>query len=98
VSSLAAALGARLIVELAEGDRPAPETPTALLDSLLRFSRSLRFSTEAARLAKAARTPETAMRERLLHAMSGMGSLAARPLSELDWHRILDAAILTARG
>jgi transcriptional regulator with XRE-family HTH domain len=98
VSSLAAALGTRLIVELADGDQPAPETPTALPDSLLQFSRSPRFSTEAARLAKAAKTPETAMRERLLHAMAGMGSLAVRPLAEFDWHRILDAAILTARG
>ena len=98
VSSLATALGARLIVQLAEGDQPAPEAPVALPDSLLQFSRSPRFSTEAARLAKATRTPETAMRERLLHAMAGMGSLAARPLSELDWHRILDVAILTTRG
>lgn len=98
VSRLAAALGARLIVDLAEGDQPAPETPAALPASLLQFSRSPRFSTEAARLAKAAKAPETAMRERLLHAMAGMGSLAARPLSELDWHRILDVAVLTTRG
>jgi transcriptional regulator with XRE-family HTH domain len=98
VNSLAAALGTRLIVELAEGDQPAAETPIALPDSLLQFCRSQRFSTEATRLAKATKTPETAMRERLLHAMAGMGSLTARPLSELDWHRILDTAVLTARG
>ena len=98
VSSLAAALGACLIVELAEGDQPAPKTPAALPSSLLQFSRSPRFSAEAARQAKATKTSETAFRERLLHAMAGMGSLAIRPLSEMDWHRILDAAILTVRG
>jgi transcriptional regulator with XRE-family HTH domain len=98
VNSLAAALGANLIVALADGDQPAYETSVALPDSLLQFCRSPRFSTEAARLAKATNTPETAMRERLLHAMAGMGSLTTRPLSDLDWHRILDAAVLTARG
>jgi transcriptional regulator with XRE-family HTH domain len=97
VDSLATALGARLIVELAEGDERVREAPAALPDSLLQFARSPRFSTEAARLAKATKTPPAAMRERLLHAMAGMGSLATRPLSELDWHRILDAAVLTTR-
>jgi transcriptional regulator with XRE-family HTH domain len=99
VNSLATALGARLIVELAEDDQPAQETPVALPDSLARFSRSPRFRTEAARLAEATKMAETVMRERLLQAMAGLGSLAAtRPLSELDWHRILDAAVLIARG
>lgn len=98
VSSLAAALGARLTVELAESDQAAPEPTAALPDSLLQFSRSSRFATEAARMATAAEASETAMRERLLHAMAGMGSLATRPLGDLDWHRILDAAVLTARG
>ncbi|WP_186315631.1 helix-turn-helix domain-containing protein [Catellatospora sichuanensis] len=98
VSNLAAALGAGLIVELVEGDGRAPAVPAALPDSLLQFSRSARFSTEAARMAKGTGTPETTMRERLLHAMAGMGSLAARPLAEPDWHRILDAAVLTTRA
>lgn len=99
VNSLAAALGARLIVELAEDDEPPRETPDALPDSLVQFSRSPRFSAEAVRLAKAKKVAETAMRERLLQAMAGLGLLAAtRPLSELDWHRILDAAVLIARG
>ena len=99
VNSLASALGARLIVELAEDDEPARATPAALPDSLVQFSRSPRFSTEAARLAKAKKTPETVLREHLLQAMAGLASLAAtRPLTELDWHRILDTAVLIARG
>jgi transcriptional regulator with XRE-family HTH domain len=98
VSSLAAALGARLVVDLAEDDEPATEARAALPDSLVRFSRSPRFSTEAARLAKATKVRETAMRERLLQAMAALGSLAAtRQPSELDWHRILDAAVLIGR-
>ncbi|GAB4058252.1 hypothetical protein GCM10028775_64850 [Catellatospora paridis] len=98
VSNLAGALGARLIVELADGDQRAIEAPTALPDALLQFSRSARFATEAARMAKATGTPETTLRERLLHAMAGMGSLATRPLEESDWHRILDTAVLTTRA
>jgi transcriptional regulator with XRE-family HTH domain len=98
VTSLAAALGVRLVVDLVEGDQPAPEAPTVLPDSLLQYSRSPRFVMEAARMAKAAQTSETAQRERLLHAMAAMGSLAARPLSQPDWHRILDTAILTVRA
>ena len=97
VTSLAAALGARLIVELAEGDEPAREAAAGLPDSLVQFSRSPRFRTEAQRLAATARATETLVRERLLHAMAGMATLSARPLSELDWHRVLDAAVLIAR-
>jgi transcriptional regulator with XRE-family HTH domain len=98
VNRLAAALGAHLIVDLAEDDAPAPENPAALPASLVQFSRSARFSNEAGRLAMATKIAETVVRERLLQAMAGLGSLAAsRPLSELDWHRILDAAILVAR-
>jgi hypothetical protein len=29
--------------------------------------------------------------------MAGMASLTTRPMTELDWHRILDAAVLIAR-
>jgi transcriptional regulator with XRE-family HTH domain len=98
VTNLASALGARLVVELVDGDEPMPSTSDPLPDSLVQFSRTPRFSTEAARLAKTTRTPETVARERLLRAMAGMGSLPRRSLSELDWHRILDAAILITRG
>lgn len=98
VSSLAAALGARLIVDLADDDQPAPEAPSALPDSLVQFARSPRFVAEAARLAKATKTSETALRGRLLQAMAGLGTLTTRPMSELDWHRILDTAVLIARA
>jgi transcriptional regulator with XRE-family HTH domain len=97
VNSLAAALGVRLTVDLTEGDEPAREAPAALPDSLVQFSRSARFSTEARRLAAAMRVSETLVRERLLHAMVSMSSLTTRPLSELDWHRVLDAAVLISR-
>ena len=97
VNSLATALGIRLTVELTEGDEPAQDAPAALPDSLVQFSRSPRFSTEARWLAAPTRASETLVRERLLHAMAGMAALTTRPLSELDWHRILDAAVLIAR-
>ncbi|WP_155368455.1 helix-turn-helix domain-containing protein [Catellatospora vulcania] len=96
VGSLAGALGASLIVELVEGD--VPEPAAALPDSLVQFSRSARFSAEAARMAEVTGAPATALRERLLHAMAVMGSLAVRPLGESDWHRILDTAVLTVRA
>jgi transcriptional regulator with XRE-family HTH domain len=95
VTRLAEALGAHLVVEL--GDEPAQHTADRLPDSLVQFSRSPRFSTEATRLAKAARASESATRDRLLRAMAGMDSLTRRPLSELDWNRILDVAILVLR-
>jgi transcriptional regulator with XRE-family HTH domain len=94
VSSLAAALGAHLIVDL---DEHAPAPPVALPDSLVQFARSPRFAVEAAKLAAGAGRSATAMRERLLLAMAGMGALTTRPLTDPDWHRLLDAAILTAR-
>jgi transcriptional regulator with XRE-family HTH domain len=97
VRSLATALGARLTVDLTDGEESAGEAPAALPDSLVQFSRSPRFSIEAQRLAAAARTSETLVRQRLLQAMASMASLTTRPLSELDWHRILDAAVLIAR-
>jgi transcriptional regulator with XRE-family HTH domain len=91
VSRLATALGAHLAVELTAGDA---SPPTRLPDSLLRFAKSARFIAESARLATAADAPETATRERLLHAMAGMAALATRPVTDTDWHRLLDAAIL----
>jgi len=92
VSSLATALGARLVVEFAD-DEPAPPMSAALPDSLAQFARSPRFTAEAGRLG--ASSP--AARERLLHAMAGLGALAARPPTELDWHRMLDTVVLISR-
>ena len=93
VTSLATALGAHLAVELTDGaDAGTPTTP--LPDSLLRFARSARFTAESARLATAADLPETALRERLLHAMAEMAALATRPVTDTDWHRLLDAGVL----
>ena len=95
VTSLADALGARLTIGLADGPPQSPAPP--LPDSLLRFARSARFAAESARLAVAAGRPETATRERLLHAMAAMAALGTRPPTETDWHRLLDAAILMSR-
>ena len=97
VANLATALGAHLVVELADDNEPARRDPDALPDSLIQFARSSRFSAEAARLAKATRSPQNAVRERLLHAMAAMVPLTRRPLSGLDWHRVLDTAVLIAR-
>jgi hypothetical protein len=65
---------------------------------LVQFGRGGRFSGEASRLAAATGEPPGAVRERLLNAMAGMGSLSPRPLSELDWHRILDVVVLITRA
>ena len=96
VSSLATALGAELVVRLAEDDSGSiPADP--LPDSLVQFARGARFHTEVTRLATTGRTPETTTRARLLNAMAAMASLASRPLTDLDWHRILDTAVLLTR-
>ena len=97
LANLATALGARLVVELTDDDAPARREPDTPPDSLIQFVRSARFSAEATRLAKATRSPQSAVRDRLMHAMIAMASLTPRPLSELDWHRVLDTAILIAR-
>lgn len=96
VANLATALGARLVVELVD-DEPARREPDPLPDSLIQFARGSRFSAEAARLAKVTRSPQNAVRERLMYVMAAMASLTPRPLSELDWHRVLDTAVLIAR-
>lgn len=75
-----------------------PEAPVVPPDALVQFARSARFAEEAGRMAEATGTPDAAMRERLLHAMAVMGALASRPLAEHDWHRLLDAAVLTTRS
>ncbi|MCY1145007.1 helix-turn-helix domain-containing protein [Actinoplanes sp. Pm04-4] len=89
VSNLAAALGVSLEVRLDGDDGTA--SSTALPDSLVQFSRSERFRSEAARL------PSDAARSRLLEAMAAMGAVATRPMTDLDWHRMLDVHVLTTR-
>ncbi|MEV4640130.1 helix-turn-helix transcriptional regulator [Actinoplanes sp. NPDC049548] len=97
VNRLGSALGVELVLRAAD-DGTEPEPPGALPDTLVQFSRTPRFSSETARLARITRAPEDLTRERLLHAMAAMGALAGRPLAELDWHRLLDAAVLVARA
>jgi transcriptional regulator with XRE-family HTH domain len=97
VANLATALDARLVVELVDDNEPFRSAPDALPDSLIQFARGSRFAAEATRLAKATRSPQTAARERLMHAMAAMASLTPKQLSELDWHRILDTAVLITR-
>jgi len=94
VNSLATALGAHLVLDL---DERSP-APVALPESLLQFARQRRFTAESARMAQDAGQSATATRERLLLAMAAMGALSAHALTEPDWHRLLDAAILTARA
>ncbi|MDG4826106.1 helix-turn-helix transcriptional regulator [Asanoa sp. WMMD1127] len=84
VTALAAALGAELRVDLSDGDGDAG--PAALPDSLVRFARSPRFAAE--------QIPD---RERVLTAMASLGALADRPLTDLDWHRVLDTVVLLTR-
>jgi transcriptional regulator with XRE-family HTH domain len=94
VASLATALGARLVVELFDDDQPRRPGPEGLPDSLLQFARGARFPAEVARLADATQESSGAVGERLLQAMASMAFLVPRPLSELDWHRILDTVVL----
>jgi transcriptional regulator with XRE-family HTH domain len=96
VNRLAEALGVRLALDIADGDKRGREAD-ALPGTLEQFSHTPRFAVETIRLANAAETPEAPTRLRLLHAMAAMGALANKPLSELDWHRILDTAVLITR-
>jgi transcriptional regulator with XRE-family HTH domain len=97
VANLGAALGAGLVVELVDDDEPRRHEAAELPGSLVQFARSSRFAAEATRLAKTSRSPQRIVRERLLHAMAAMASLTSRPLTELDWHRVLDTAVLLTR-
>ncbi|MEV4348450.1 helix-turn-helix transcriptional regulator [Actinoplanes sp. NPDC049596] len=95
VSSLAAALGAQLTVSLTEGGAgPAEPLP----DSLVRFSREPRFRAEVTHLAAANHAPAADVGARLLTAMAAMASLAPRPPTDLDWHRLLDTVVLLTRA
>jgi transcriptional regulator with XRE-family HTH domain len=93
VNGLATALGLKLRVELSEEAQAADQLP----ESLVAYARNERFTREAAALARAWRMPEEPARHRTLRAMAALGSLATRPLGELDWQRILDCVVLTTR-
>jgi transcriptional regulator with XRE-family HTH domain len=90
LAALGRALGAELTVTLGDGPGPAGEMPA----SLVAFARTRRFAAEAARLQEAGTSDA---RTRLLAAMAAMGALSPRPLTDLDWHRLLDAAVLISR-
>lgn len=105
IAAVAGALGTRLVV--AFDDVEVAARGEAWPDSLVQFARAPRFAAEADRLAAVGAdrlaaaggtpAPLTAIRERLLYAMAAIGSLSSRPLSELDWHRILDTVVLVTR-
>jgi transcriptional regulator with XRE-family HTH domain len=92
LSALATALGTSLQVSLAEVE-PADATP-ALPASLIRFARLPRFRQTAERLAGQRGWAVEVQRERLLAALSAVAGAVPDPMSELDWHRFLDAIIL----
>jgi transcriptional regulator with XRE-family HTH domain len=94
LQALAGALGARLRVVLDEDGPGTAGLP--LPDTLARFARGGRFAAEAARVARAQGVTEAALRARLLSAMAAMGALCGRTPTELDWHRVLDTAVLLA--
>jgi transcriptional regulator with XRE-family HTH domain len=95
LSALAQALGTALRVELAEpGEQDhAPPAPSA---SLAKFARLPRFTDAAQRLAAQAGCSVSVQRERLLNAMSAVSAAVPSPMTELDWHRVLDAMILAS--
>jgi transcriptional regulator with XRE-family HTH domain len=97
VNRLAAVLGMRVGVDTVDGDQMEAGMPHPLPDTLVQFSGSPRFGAESSRLARVAQAPETTVRQRLLYAMTAVGAVADRPLSELDWHRILDTVVLITR-
>lgn len=85
IAALARALGLTLRIEFAEDAADAGPP-----DSLIEFTRGRRFHEEVRHL-----PPEA--RERLLTAMAALGEVAGRPLTELDWHRVLDTVVLLNR-
>lgn len=95
LSALAQALGATLRVELVEpGERDTP--PLAPTASLSKFARLPRFAEAAQRIATLAGCPVPVERDRLLRAMSAVSVAVPRPMTELDWHRVLDAMLLAS--
>jgi transcriptional regulator with XRE-family HTH domain len=98
LTNLAQALGTRLRIELHDPDgQDGPVPPVALPESLVQFARLPRFADDAERIATKTGQPLVATRERLLAAMAGIGAVSSGALSELDWHRILDAVVLISR-
>ncbi len=94
LTALAQALGANLRVELTEpGDHGVTAAPSA---SLAKYVRQPRFAETAQRLADRAGCPVSLQRERLLSAMSAVSAAVPAPMTELDWHRVLDAIVLAA--
>lgn len=95
LSGLAAALGATLRVELVEpgADETVPAPPPA---SLAKFARAERFTSAAERLARTGGRAPAVQRKQLLIAMAAVAAAVPGPMSELDWHRVLDAIILAA--
>jgi len=96
LSALAGALGAELKVDLASPGEP-PAAPAALPESLAKFARTPRFAAEAGRLAARTGLAREEQRQRLLAAMAAVSPAVPGALTELDWHRILDAIVLAAR-
>jgi transcriptional regulator with XRE-family HTH domain len=97
LTALARALGAHLRVDLVEpGDHDI--TAVAPTASLSKFARQPRFTETAERLADRAGCPVAQQRERLLSAMSAVADAVPAPMTELDWHRVLDAIVLAARA
>lgn len=94
---LVAALGARLLLVLAEPDTAPSDDTGEPPASLTRFAQSARFRATARRLAEHTGRPEPAVRELLIEAMSRLGALAPDgAATDRDWQRILDAATLVA--
>lgn len=97
LTALARALGANLRVELVEpGDQDT--AAAAPIASLSRYVRQPRFAETAQRLADRAGCPVSLQRERLLSAMSAISAAVPAPMTELDWHRVLDAIVLATDG
>jgi transcriptional regulator with XRE-family HTH domain len=107
LAALSRALGAELTIELGEGggegggksggrsqERGDARSDTPMPPSLIAFARTPRFATEAAAL-ETAGTPGA--RRRLLTALAAMAAVSPRPLTDLDWHRLLDATVLISR-
>lgn len=95
LTALAEALGVTLRVELAEsGEQDTTMAPPTA--SLAKFARQPRFAETAQRLADHAGCPVSLQRERLLSAMSAVSVAVPAPMTELDWHRVLDAIVLAA--
>ena len=92
LTALAAALGTPLRIEWDTAAAPA------LPESLVRFARLPRFGAEAAHLAVRTGQSTVDTRQRLLAAMAGMATVYDQPLTELDWHRVLDTLVLIGRA